>query len=123
MPEPAKPAAPKAPEPPKPAPTPAAAAKPVDPPKPVIPKAAEVTKTAMPKMEEHHDERKSPSCKTSIHHRTHHPSPRPCDHRGEGVERSETQRLQWEMTERALAKNDDGPFKKFGGKFKGFSDK
>jgi hypothetical protein len=81
----------------------------------------------MPKMEEHHDERKSQSCtkpcKACIHHRTHHPFPRSCDHRREVVERSETQRLQWEMTERALAKNDDGPFKKFGGKFKGLSDK
>jgi hypothetical protein len=33
--------------------------------------------------------------------------------------RTKTQRLQWEKTEQALAKNDDGPFKKFGGKMKG----
>jgi hypothetical protein len=37
--------------------------------------------------------------------------------------RSETQRLQWEMTERALDKNDDGMFKKMGSKMKGMKDK
>ena len=37
--------------------------------------------------------------------------------------RSETERLQWEMTERALAKQDDGMFKGFGKKLGGIKDK
>ena len=87
--------------------------KPVEAPKPTTPAAAikpAAPEPPKPVVATVHEERKC-----------HHPSTcskhLPCPYR------SETQRLQWEMTERALAKNDDGLFKKWGKHVHGLKDK
>ncbi len=59
-------------------------------------------------------QRSPPTTTASVVEDKHNPNP---------PWRSETQRLQWEMTERALAKSDAGPMKKFGDKMKGMKDK
>ena len=84
-----------------------------------------------PKKEEHDEEGKfarAAEISHPYHHRFRpvggynhtHPSTRTNPSMtAQEIMRTETQRLQWEKTEQALAKSDDGPFKKFGGKMKG----
>lgn len=82
---------------PKPAAPAAPAVKPADPPKPAAPavKPADSPKPVAP---------------------SHAPEPRESHHQW----RNECERLQWEKTELALAKDDDNAFKRFG---KGLKDK
>lgn len=102
---PAGPSAPKGSDQPKPTPP-----KPADPAKPTAPKPADPPKPGAPAI------KPADPPKPAAPQPPHSPEPRKSDHHW----RDESERLQWEKTELALAKDDDSPFKKFG---KGLKDR